>query len=147
MCPMSPQRRPRTRARSAAAALLLAVPLAACGGGEDPQPAGPRPELVQPSQPSVAKGVSKGSERLISLIVTDGRVSGVGDVVEVAVGTPVRLTVTADVADVLAVEGYGSRAQLTVDEPVQLTFVADEAGEFAVSLESTDTVLTRLRVR
>lgn len=143
---MSPQRTPSTPSWGAVLALLLVLPVAACGGGEDPKPAGPRPVLVQPSQPGVASGVGQSSERRISLIVNKGKVSGVSETVEVPLNTPVRLTVTADVADVLVVEGYEARAQLTVDEPVQLAFITSKAGEFTVSLEGSDQVLTRLRV-
>jgi hypothetical protein len=144
---MSPQRTPSRPFRGAALALLLALPLTACGSSEDPEPAGPRPVLAQPSQPGVASGVGQSGERRISLIVTKGRVSGVSETVELPLNTPVRLTVTADVADVLVVEGYDARAQLTVNEPVQLSFITSRAGEFTVSLAGSDRVLTRLRVQ
>lgn len=127
-------------------ALLLVLPVTACGG-EDPKPAGPRPVLVQPSQPGVASGVGQSGDRRISLIITKGKVSGVSKTVELRLNTRVRLTVTADVADVLVLEGYDARAQLAVNEPTQLTFITDKAGEFAVSLEGSGQVLTRLRVQ
>ena len=130
-----------------AAALLLLLPLVACSS-EDPEPAGPRPVVAQPSLPSVAEGVGQqGQPRLVNLIVTDGQVSGVGDVVEVMQNVPVRFTVTADVADVLVVQGYDARAQLTVLEPVQLSLLADRIGDFPVVLEDSGQVLTTLRVR
>ncbi len=143
---MSPHRSTARSSRGALLALLLVLPTTACSS-EDPEPAGPRPVLVQPSQPGVASDVGQSTQRRISLIVTKGRTSGVSEVVEVRLNTRIRLTVTADVADVLVVEGYGARAQLTVDEPASLTFIADRAGDFAVSLERSGQVLTRLRVQ
>lgn len=144
---MSPRRTTCRPSRGALLALLLVLPVTACGSSEDPKPSGPRPVLVQPSQPNVASGVGRTEDRRISLIVTDGKVSGVTGTVEVPLNTSVRLTVTSDVPDVLVVEGYDARAQLTVNDPVQLTFIADEAGDFAVSLDRSKQVLTRLRVQ
>lgn len=142
MPPLRTSPPPRT-----AAVLLLLLPLAACGS-EDPVPSGPRPVVAQPSLPSVAEGVGQaGQPRLINLIVVDGRVSGVTDVVEVMQNVPVRFTVTADVADVLEVQGYGASAQLTVMEPVQLSLITDRTGDFPVVLQGSDQVLTTLRVR
>lgn len=144
---MSPRRRPPRPSCALAVAVVLAGSLAACGSDEEPQPSGPRPVLVQPSLPGVASGIrQEGQPKLVNLIVIGDRVSGVGEVVEVAVGVPVRLTVTSDVADVLVVKGIEASAQLTVDEPVQLSFIASRVGEYPVLLSGANRVLTRLRV-
>lgn len=142
-----PPRRTPLRLLRTTVALALVAGLSACGGGADPEPAGPRPDLARPDLPSVAEGVSQeGQPKLVNLIVTEGRVSGVGTVVDVEVNTRVRLTVTADVADELVGRGVDARAQLTVDEPVQLTLIMDRAGDFPVALAGSDRVLTTLRV-
>lgn len=150
MSAMWSSRTASTPPRPAAALLLalsLATALSGCGGDERPEPSGPLPVVARPSLPSVADGVGQqGQPRVISLLVTPDRVLGVGDVVEVPLNTPVRLVVTAERADVLRVGGYDLRVQLTVDEPVPLSFVASRAGEFDVSLDGADRVLTRLRV-
>jgi hypothetical protein len=144
---MSPRRRVLRPSRALALAVLLTASVAGCGSEEEPTPSGPRPVLAQPSLPGVASGIrQEGQPRLVNLIVIGDRVSGVGEVVEIELGVPVRLTVTSDVADVLVVQGIGASAQLTVDEPVQLSFHADRAGEFPVVLSGDDRVLTRLRV-
>lgn len=143
-----PFRRPApARARCAVLALLpLAVP--ACGSTPDPTPAGPRPELVQPSMPSVASGIrTTDVPRLVNVLLDDGRPRGVSRVVEVERHAPVRLTVVSDVSDVVLVEGYQARVRLAIDEPVQLSFIVSRAGDFDVRLERAGTVLTTLRVR
>lgn len=147
MASMWPSRTAASLARTTPLVLALALSLTACGGGEDPEPSGPRPDLAQPDLPSVADGVSQqGQPQLVNLLVEDGRVIGVPATVDLALNTRVRLTVTADVADELVVKGYDAVTQLTVDEPVQLTLIVDEPGEFPVSLVSSGKVLTTLRV-
>ena len=132
--------------RRAALSLLLALPLMACGG-QDPEPSGAFPPLASPNLPSVADGVSQlGVPDLITALVTAGQVTGVGGMVDVALNTPVRLTVLADVADVVLVRSYDLRAQLTIDQPVQVEFIADHVGDAQVVLEKTGVVLTTLRV-
>lgn len=126
--------------------LSVLVLLSACGGA-DPQPSGLRPPRASPSLPSVADGVSQDTvPRLVNLVVTAGRVTGVEAVVEIGVHTPVRLTVLSDVADVLLVRDYDVRAQLPVDQPTQLEFLAGRTGDVKVVLEQSGLVLTTLRV-
>ncbi len=126
--------------------LSVLVLLSACGG-VDPQPSGLRPPRASPSLPSVADGVSQdGVPRLVNLVVTAGRVTGVEGVVEIGINTPVRVTVLSDVADVLLVRDYDLRAQLSVDQPTQLEFLAGRTGDAAVVLEQSGLVLTTLRV-
>lgn len=126
--------------------LSVLVLLSACGS-PDPQPSGLRPPRASPSLPSVADGVSQsGLPRLVNLVVTDGRVTGVETLVEIGINTPVRLTVLSDVADVLLVRDYDLRAQLPVDQPTQLEFLAGRTGDVEVVLEQSGLVLTTLRV-
>lgn len=126
---------------------MLVLPLAACGDEADPQPSGAFPSIAPPSLPSVADGVSQeGEPKVISLVVTGDRVTGAASTVAVPRNTPIRLSVLADVADVLLVKGPDVRAQLTVGEPVQLEFLATTPGSIPVVLERTGKVLTTLRV-
>ncbi len=128
-------------------AVLLMVPLLSCSGGSDPEPSGPRPPRSVPSLPSVADGVSQlGVPQLVNLVVTNGVVTGVPDVVEVKINAPVRLTVLSDTAAVLLVRGYDVRVQLTVGQPAQVEFLAGRTGDFDVVLESSGLVLTTLQV-
>lgn len=137
----------RAPARHVLLALLVVLPLAACGDQEDPQPSGAFPSIAAPSLPSVADGVSQvGEPKVISLVVTGGKVTGADSIVSVPRNTPVRLSVLADVADVLLVKGPDARAQLTVGQPVQLEFLAATPGSIPVVLERTGKVLTTLRV-
>ncbi|MBW3648588.1 MAG: hypothetical protein KY440_12630 [Actinobacteria bacterium] len=126
--------------------LSVLLLLSACSS-PDPEPSGLRPPRASPSLPSVADGVSQsGVPRLVNVVVTDGRVTGVEALVEIGFNTPVRLTVLSDVADVLLVRDYDLRAQLPVDQPTQLEFLAGRTGDAQVVLEQSGVVLTTLRV-
>lgn len=127
-------------------ALLLAAPLAACGG-EDPVPAGDRPLVARPDNPAVASAVADPTApRIISVVVTDGGLTGDTGVVSVKPNVPVRIVVISDETDTVLVQGYDLRALATADVPVQLDFLADRAGDFPVVLEDSGIELTRLRV-
>lgn len=129
-------------------ALLLAVPLAACGAGEEPTPSGARPVLAEPDNPSVASGIADPTApRIVSIVVDGDRLTGDTGVVELARNVPVRLVVISDRADTVVVRGLDLTALAVAEVPVQLDFVASRAGEFAVVLDDAGTELTRLRVR
>lgn len=126
--------------------LLLVLPLAACSG-EDAVPSGDRPIVATADNPDVAPSVDDPSvPRLISIVVTDGRLTGDTGVVQVKRNVVVRLTVISDKADTVLVQGYGQRALATAEVPVQLEFLADEPGDFRIVLEDSGLELTRLRV-
>ena len=130
-----------------ALALLLGLPLAACGDDKPPVPAGERPVLVEPRNPSVASGVADPTApRIVSVVVTNGRTTGDTGVVELRRNVPVRVVVISDTSDTVLVEGYGLRALAVAEVPVQLDFIADEPGDFPVLLENSGRELTRLRV-
>ena len=135
----------RTAARSALA-LLLAVPLAGCGGS-DPVPAGERPVVVEADDLEVADSVADPTTpRIVSVVVEDGRLTGDTGVVEVRRNVLVRLTVISDRTDTVVVQGYGLEALATAEVPVQLDFLADRAGDFPVVLRDSGLEVTRLRV-
>lgn len=129
-----------------ALALLLVVPLAACGG-PDPVASGERPVRVEPDNPSVASGVADPSApRIVSIVIEDGRTTGDIGVVELKRNVPVLLTVITDQTGTVLVEGYGLRTLATAGSPIQVEFIVDRPGEFAVVLEESDTELTTLSV-
>lgn len=128
-------------------ALLVGLPLAACGGS-DPVPSGDRPIIARADNPDVAASVEDpAAPRIISIVVTDGRLTGDTGVVEVKRNVLVRLVVISDDADTVVVEGYDLTALATAEVPVQLDFIADEPGEFRIVLRDSGLELTRLRVR
>lgn len=128
-------------------ALLLALPLAGCGGGEAPQPSGERPILVEPDNPSVASGVADPTApRIVSIVVSGDDLTGDTGVVEIRQNAPVRLVVISDRTDTVVVQGLDISALATAEVPVQLDFIAARDGEFPVVLQDAGTQLTRLRV-
>lgn len=126
--------------------LLLILPLAACSS-EEAVPSGDRPIVATADNPDVAPSVDDPSvPRLISIVVTNGRLTGDTGVVQVKLNVFVRLTVISDEADTVVVQGYDQRALATAEVPVQLEFLADEPGDFRIVLEDSGLELTRLRV-
>lgn len=135
----------RTAARSALA-LLLAAPLAGCGGS-DPVPAGERPVVAEADNLDVADSVEDASTpRIISVVVDDGRLTGDTGVVPVKRNVLVRLVIISDRTDTVLVQGYGVQALATAEVPVQLDFIADQTGDFPVVLRESGLEVTRLRV-
>ena len=126
--------------------LLLLAPLAGCGG-QEPVVSGDRPVLAVPDNPAVASAVADPtSPRIVSIVVTEGELTGDTGVVELERNVPVRLVVISDEADRVLVQGYDLRALATAEVPVHLEFIAAKAGDFPVVLEASGLELTRLRV-
>ena len=127
-------------------ALLLVLPLAACGGDE-PTPSGERPVLAEADNPDIADGVDDSdTPRIVSIVVTDGDLTGDTGVVQIRRNAPVRLVVISDETDTVLVQGYDLQALATAEVPVQLDFIASEAGDFPVVLSGSDLTLTTLRI-
>lgn len=86
--------------------------------------------------------------RQLSLVVAGDRVTGDTGIVEVAVGEPVRLTVTSDVADEVHVHGPGRGFSVDVAAggTATIEFVQTAPGRFEIELEQARRVLTRLQV-
>lgn len=138
---------PPDRAPHLLLALLLVLPLAACGGGEQARPSGERPIRAVPENPSVASGVADPTApRIVSVVVNGGSLTGDTGVVELKQNVPVRLVVISDRADTVVVQGLDITALAVAEVPVQLDFIASRAGEFPVVLEDAGLELTRLRV-
>lgn len=135
----------RIAARSALA-LLLAAPLAACGGA-DPVPAGERPILAEADGFDVADAVDDPTTpRIVSVVITDGRITGDTGIVPIKRNAPVRLTVISDSTDTVLVQGYGLEALATAEVPVQLEFIASRSGDFPVVLRESGLEVARLRI-
>jgi hypothetical protein len=130
--------------------LLLLGALVGCTE-EPPITTTPRPVISSPNAPSVSTALPERPDRSIPQIVNvnvlDGGLTGDVGEVPVRLGSLVRLTVLADVADVVVVEGYGQTIQTAVGQAVQLELLADEAGSFDVTLRDSGTRLTTLVVR
>lgn len=111
----------------------------------------PRPVISSPNAPSVSSALPERPDRAVPQIVNvnalDGAVSGDTGEVPVRLGSLVRLTVLADVADVVVVEGFGQTIQTAVNQPVQLELLADRAGSFDVRLRDSGRQLTTLVVQ
>jgi hypothetical protein len=121
--------------RSAALLLVAALGLTGCGADDPVEPSGPRPVLVEPENPSVASAVADPlAPRILSVVVTEGELTGDTGTVEVEQNAPVRLVVISDEAGTVEVQGYDLTVLATAEVPVQLDFVADRAGEFRVVL-------------
>ena len=142
---------PTTRVRTGRAATavllpLLGLTLAACSSA-DPTPNGPLPSLAVPSLPAVASNVAQGMvPRLIAVSIMDGQITGETGEIDVKVNTFVRITVLADVTDVLLVKGYDARQQVTVGSPTELEFLLKQTGRFDVVLEKSGLQIATLVV-
>lgn len=102
------------------------------------------PTAVAPTEPEPE--VEPDDAQVIALTVVGGEVSGDTGRVEVAMGTRVRLTVTADTADEIHVHGFDLYVDVSPGQASQLEFVADRAGIFEVELHDSRQVLTRLQI-
>ena len=83
--------------------------------------------------------------QVILVRVEDGEVED-GGRVEVRQGSPVRLTVEADVSEEVHVHGYDLFAEVEPGRPATLEFVADIPGIFEVELEESQLHLLELEV-
>jgi hypothetical protein len=133
------------------ATALAATALAGCGGSSAPDSAGeptglPSPS-VQESAAAVASGVaSDTAQQTISITVAGGKATGDTGRVKVALGTRLRITVTADVADEIHVHVYDLHQLVTVNQPASVEFVADKPGVIDVELEKSKLTLTHLQI-
>lgn len=147
--PSLPMPTSRVRTGRVATALLLPLllgTLAACSSA-DPTPDGPLPSLAVPSLPAVATRVPQGGvPRLIAVSIMDGQITGDTGEIDLKVNTRVRITVLADVTDVLLVENYDTRQQVTVGSPAQLEFLLKRAGRYDVVLEKSGLKIATLVV-
>jgi uncharacterized lipoprotein YajG len=141
---------------SSIAALMLVATLVLTGCGTDePSAAAPPPDAPTPAPSAVPTAVTPtepepevepDDAQVIAITVAGGEVSGDTGRVEVAMGTRVRLTVTADTADEIHVHGFELYEDVSPGQASQLEFVADRPGVFEVELHDSRQVLTRLQI-
>jgi hypothetical protein len=111
-------------ARSAALLLLL-LTLVSCGTA--PPAAAPAAQTLRIS-------------------FANGRVAGDTGTVAVALGTPLRVEVTSDVAEEAHLHGYDEEVQVPAGGTAALELTADVPGEFELELHHSGAALATLRV-
>lgn len=159
------------------ALLLVAAVTAACGGGAEPaQSNGPGSAAAGNNgskndggqQDGQGEGTKKnrhdkheGSgndggakddpekvpEDAIVVEIKGGKVSGVADTVDVALGDDVILVVRSDKADEVHVHGYDEADDVSPQEDAEIEFTADIPGVFEVELEEAGQLLFELQVQ
>ena len=129
--------------------LVAALALTGCGGDDDPDsvavPTGiPTPTVVESASAVASAVASDTAQQTISITVSQGKATGDTGRQQVALGTRLRITVTADVADEVHVHVYDLKQRLSVNQPGSVEFVADKPGVIEVELEGAGLTLTRL---
>jgi hypothetical protein len=84
--------------------------------------------------------------RMITITVRGGQVSGETGRVIVALGTPVTLSVTSDVAEEAHVHGYDREVEIPAGGSASVSFTADIPGVFEVELHKSKRQLLQLQV-
>lgn len=79
--------------------------------------------------------------------VADGKVAGGARRISAAKGSKVRFEVRADVADEIHVHGYEQMVDIAPGTPVTVTVQADIPGVFEVELENSGVLIAELEVR
>ena len=137
-----------TRLATLVSILVLALGTAACARGSGDETAtspSPTPPPATGAAPSTTPSVPSGTQT-VAVTVTGGTPEGGVQHVHVSLGTPVELTVTADVSDEVHVHGFDLHADVSPDQPATITFTADQPGDFEVELEQHATTLVVLEV-
>jgi hypothetical protein len=144
---------PMLRDTRPALVLLAALTLTACAGTvQGAATSSPRATSAAPTPSAAATPsspqpvVTPDDARTVSVTVAGGEVTGDTGRVEVPLGTRVRLSVTADVADEIHVHGFDLYQDVSPGQASQLEFVADRAGVYEVELHDARQVLTRLQI-
>ncbi len=128
------------------AGLALALPGCAGTDAASAPAQAAAPASASASGPEGSPSVSAPAGKRIEVTVTGGQVRGDTGRVPVAVGEPVTLVVTGDVADEIHLHGYDLTTDLRPDTPAELTFDATVPGVFEVELHEAGTVLLTLQV-
>lgn len=128
--------------------LAASLLLTSCGGGSSTPGTTPSPSLtkrltltVPPSPPPSP------TARVISVTVRSGKVETAAPIVEVPLGTRVRIEVTADVEDEVHVHSYDLKTPTKPGQTVTIEFNADIPGTFEVEIEERKLKLFELTVR
>ena len=125
-----------------AATAMAGEVLGGCGAAAPSAPA----VSTAPASPSVLPAPAGPATRTISIMVRGGQPSGETGRVKVALGTPVTLAVSSDVADTVHLHGYDKEAQIPAGETGSVSFTADIPGVFEVELHKSGLQLLQLQV-
>jgi hypothetical protein len=127
---------------------VAALVLASCGraGVEPRETPSPSPTKTIEATPSPSASPSP-TVRVIAVIVRSGKVETAQSLVEVAIGSRIRIEVTADVEDEVHVHAYDLKTRTKPGETAVIEFVADIPGTFEVELEERKLELFNLTVR
>lgn len=102
--------------------------------------------VTVPGDDEMSDGEMSGHVHDISIEVSDGAVVGGEQTHDISTGDTVRLSVTADAADLLHVHGYDLTTDLEVGTPGVIEFVARFEGGYEVELEGSGLLLANLVV-
>jgi len=141
----------RTRARAMVGVLLAGT---ACGSGTAERVVGasPAPAAAVSSVVPLPSGVTASAPfvgtvgTVVAVTLAGGRVSTPSRRVRTRAGTPVRLTVTSDVADEVHVHGLDLTLPLVPGQPAVLDFTPTAQGTFEVELHGSRQLLFSLQV-
>ncbi|MGH3816093.1 MAG: hypothetical protein ACRDUV_27205 [Pseudonocardiaceae bacterium] len=131
------------------AVLAVAGVLGGCGQGPGPAPA-PDSNLARKAPAGSSSGPAPApigpTIRTISVTVRGAQVTGETGTVTVALGTPITVSVTSDVADQIHVHGYDRKAEILAGSTGSVSFTANAPGVFEVELEGSKLQLVQLQV-
>lgn len=101
-----------------------------------------------PGTPSSQRssGPTPSDSQLVAVTVESGKVTPKPGRVKVAVGRPVVLRVTSDVADEVHLHGYDLTSDVEAGGTATIRFTPDAAGIYEVELESSNLRLLELQV-
>ena len=126
-------------------ASVLAVALAACGGGDDQDQATAAGSPTTTGAGSATTEAAAGAQT-VQVAVTGTKVQTAERRVKVPLDGKVRLEVTADRADEVHLHGYDRKVDTSPGKPAVLEFTADVPGVFEVELEEAGLKLVELQV-
>ena len=129
-------------------AVLLAVLLAGCATGEDPDDtaAPPSPSAAASASPSAAASPFVASARVIDVRFAGGQVSGVEPRVPVTLGEKIVIRVRSDVAEQVHVHGYNLEQPVLAGGTVEIALTATISGGWDVEMHESGKTLFQLRV-
>ena len=140
--------------RARVASLVLAALLPACAAGQEEQAVTEPAPVTAPTVASEAATPTSApaepsptpSTRTVTATYAGGEVTGTSGREQVAVGEPVVLRVSSDVAEEIHVHGYDVTQTVAAGGTVEIPLTADIPGVFEVELHDAGKVLFQLRV-
>jgi heme/copper-type cytochrome/quinol oxidase subunit 2 len=130
-------------------ASVLAVALAACGGGDDQDQATGTTAAGSPTTTGAGSATTEAAAgaQMVQVTVIGTKVETAERRVKVPLDGKVHLEVTADRADEVHLHGYDRKVDIEPGTPAVLEFTADVPGVFEVELEEAGLKLVELQVQ